>query len=80
MKENSMNVTRSIGPLWSVNEVIVTYPETVAVFNRFGVDSCCRGDATLEQAALESGIDQGDLITALLTATGERENLASAGL
>ena len=41
---------------WSVNQTLLTFPETVAVFNRHGVDSCCGGDATLLHAAVEAGV------------------------
>ncbi len=57
--------------LSTVNETILAYPETVSVFNRLGVDACCRGDATLEQAALETGIDLNALLSALRTVTNE---------
>ena len=56
---------------FTVNETILACPETVSVFNRFGVDACCRGDATLEQAALETGIDLSVLLSALGTVTNE---------
>ena len=35
----------------TVNDVLVQHPEAVSVFNEFGIDACCGGDASLEEAA-----------------------------
>lgn len=70
MKDDAISGSATIDAGWTVNDVIVNYPETVAIFNAFGVDSCCRGDATLDQAAAETGITEEALITALRTAVG----------
>lgn len=61
-----MKTQTTIDPSWTVNEVIGLYPETVTVFNSFGVDSCCGGDETLEVAAEEAEIDRDSLVSALL--------------
>ena len=49
----------------TINDVIKDYPSTLAVFNTFGIDSCCGGARTLEQAAREGGIDLDALLKAL---------------
>ncbi len=49
----------------TVNETLVQYPATVSVFNTFGIDACCGGDATLEDAARRDGADL-DALTAAL--------------
>ena len=36
---------------WSVNQTIATFPQTVAVFNQFGIDACCGGAASTTDAA-----------------------------
>lgn len=41
----------------TVNDTIRLYPETVAVFNEFGIDSCCGGAETIRAAALRDGAD-----------------------
>ena len=56
----------SIDPLWTVNEVIAKYPDTISVFNSFGVDLCCGADDTLSKAAQESETDNEVLMSALL--------------
>jgi regulator of cell morphogenesis and NO signaling len=53
----------------TVNEVIASSPATVAVFNAFGIDACCGGAATLEEAAQRDGAELGPLLGALERAT-----------
>ena len=49
----------------TVNEILVQHPAAVSVFNTFGIDACCGGDATLEDAARRDGADL-DALTAAL--------------
>jgi hypothetical protein len=42
----------------SVNDVIMRYPATIAVFNRFGVDTCCGGILSVEAAACANDVDR----------------------
>lgn len=48
-----------------VNEVILRYPETVAVFNAFSVDSCCGGGVSIEKSAARDKINMHQLLSAL---------------
>lgn len=48
-----------------VNEVILRYPETVAIFNAFGVDSCCGGGVSIEKSATRDKINMHQLLSAL---------------
>jgi iron-sulfur cluster repair protein YtfE (RIC family) len=50
---------------WSVNDVITAYPDSVRVFNAFGVDSCCHGDDTLDQAARSADLEADVLVCAV---------------
>lgn len=45
------------GSTVTVNDAIRLYPQTVAVFNAFGIDSCCGGAETIRAAALRDGAD-----------------------
>lgn len=65
MKQDAGTASAKLDASWTVNEVIITFPDSVAVFNALGVDSCCRGDSTLEQAASEAGLEPGALVSAL---------------
>ena len=49
----------------TVNDILVQYPEAVSVFNLFGIDACCGGDATLEEAVRRDGADAAAVIEAL---------------
>ncbi len=51
-----------------VNEAIRRFPETVAVFNEFGIDSCCGGAAAIAIAAERDGADLDTLLQRLNTA------------
>ena len=42
---------------WTINETIQQFPETITVFNAFGIDTCCGGDETIEAAAREGEIN-----------------------
>ena len=42
---------------WTINETIQQYPETITVFNAFGIDTCCGGDETIEAAARDGEIN-----------------------
>jgi iron-sulfur cluster repair protein YtfE (RIC family) len=55
---------------WTLNQTIAAYPATVAVFNRFGVDACCGGSATIEAAAARDGLDAGAILEALRQEAG----------
>ena len=54
-----------IGGERTVNDVIRTHPETVGVFNRFGIDACCGGAASIVDAAIRDGADPRELVAAL---------------
>jgi regulator of cell morphogenesis and NO signaling len=60
-----------IDPGATVNATIRRFPPTVSVFNRFGIDSCCGGEASLEDAAAEANVGIAALIDALEEAAGE---------
>ncbi len=54
-----------IGKDMIINDVIKEYPPTIAVFNKFRVDSCCGGGRSIEQTAMTDGVDVKTLIEAL---------------
>jgi len=54
----------------SVNQIIRLHPETVEVFNRFGIDACCGGAAPPAEAALRDGASPEQLLDALRAAIG----------
>ena len=59
-----------------INEVIKKYPQTISVFNRFGVDACCGGGQSIERTATADGINVSALLITLNEVTqvsGNRE-------
>jgi regulator of cell morphogenesis and NO signaling len=49
----------------TVNEAIQRFPDTVAVFNRFGIDACCGGAVSIAEAASRDGADLEALLAEL---------------
>jgi regulator of cell morphogenesis and NO signaling len=63
--EQQMTHTLLFDPALTINEIVAQYPETIPVFNRFGIDTCCGGGVRVDEAALRDGIDA-KLVTAAL--------------
>ena len=55
----------TIGSGMTVNEVLREFPATLAVLNRYGVDTCCGGGAALPVAAAAAGISLEEFVAAL---------------
>jgi regulator of cell morphogenesis and NO signaling len=49
----------------TINNIIKEYPQTITVFNKFRIDSCCGGGQTIEKAAATDGVDIDGLFQAL---------------
>ena len=49
----------------TINEIVVKYPETIPVFNRFGLDTCCGGGIRVDEAARRDGIAVDEVVAAL---------------
>ena len=48
-----------------VNECIKKYPNTIGVFNKFNMDSCCGGAVSLEKAGKRDGANIDELLKVL---------------
>ena len=51
------NTSAEITADMTVNEIITQHPETVAVFQRLGIDSCCGGALPLAEVARKHRLD-----------------------
>ena len=67
-----MQTDIGIGRTSTVNDVLQRHPETVAVFNEFGIDACCGGAYSLDEAASRDGADAAALLAALRSAVVAR--------
>ena len=52
----------------TVNELIQLNPAAAAVFNSYGIDSCCGGGLPLKEAAQRHGLDVNTLLAAVANA------------
>jgi iron-sulfur cluster repair protein YtfE (RIC family) len=56
----------------TVNEIVTRHPETLAVFNAWGIDSCCGGGHPVEAVVRRHQLDGEALCNALAQAIGGR--------
>ena len=65
-----MQIVTQIDPTMTINEIVARHPETIPVFNRFGMDTCCGGGVSVEEASRRDGLDLATVIAALREALG----------
>lgn len=68
VEPSTMTTTLPIDPTLTINEVVARHPETIPVFNRLGLDTCCGGGVSLTDAARRDGLDLAALLVALSNA------------
>jgi regulator of cell morphogenesis and NO signaling len=56
----------------SIGSIAVAYPESVAVFAQHGLDFCCGGSRSLEEACATAGLDADRIRAEIRAATAER--------
>lgn len=67
-----MPATTVLDTALTINEIVARFPETIPVFNRFGLDICCGGGVRVDEAAQRDGIDSAEVISALRQAIERR--------
>ena len=60
----------------TVGEIAASRPGATAVFRRFGLDFCCKGNVALEDSARQRGVEVADVERALSELGGETEGEA----
>jgi regulator of cell morphogenesis and NO signaling len=57
--------TKRIEPTMTVNEVVRLYPASIAVFNEYGIDTCCGGGVALAVAVQRDNVDLAEVLDRL---------------
>ena len=57
--------TDNVSEKITVNECIRLFPDTIGVFTKFNIDSCCGGAVSIEDAAKRDGAPLADLMAEL---------------
>jgi regulator of cell morphogenesis and NO signaling len=55
----------SVSPARTVREVAVEFPEATRIFERFGIDYCCGGNKSLEEACAASNLSVDQVLDSL---------------
>jgi iron-sulfur cluster repair protein YtfE (RIC family) len=63
--EIQMAAATALDPRLTINEIVARFPETIPVFNRFGLDTCCGGGVCVDEAATRDGISAAQVHSAL---------------
>lgn len=71
------SVTGEVSRESTVNDVLLRYPATVGIFNAFGIDACCGGEASIADAAQRDGADVEQLMNALGAAVATSRDVGS---
>ena len=61
-----------IGPTSSLGEIVVAEPRSASLFERLGLDYCCGGATTLEEACTRRGLDAATVAAVLDALADER--------
>ena len=73
-----MSDTFSIDADSVINDVISRYPATISVFNYFGIDACCGGNATIREAAMNDFVDPEVVVESLRSAARYDRSMVAA--
>jgi regulator of cell morphogenesis and NO signaling len=60
-----MATAATLDPTLTILEIVARFPETIPVFRRFGLDTCCGGGVRIEEAAQRDGLDAADVLAAV---------------
>jgi regulator of cell morphogenesis and NO signaling len=63
----------------TVGEIAAALPGATAVFRRFGMDFCCKGNVALDESARQRGVDPAEVERALSALDGTTDRAAAPG-
>lgn len=75
-----MSTVTDIDPGHSLGELVAAQPGRARVLERLGLDYCCGGSATLQDACSAAGVDLDTAVTALADAPADQEVPDAAAL
>lgn len=58
----SAPTAKTIGPSTTVNDVLDVLPEASGLLNDLGLDTCCGGGLSLQEACGDAGLDLGSVL------------------
>jgi regulator of cell morphogenesis and NO signaling len=68
MTPDTSTIASAIDARSTVNDIVARYPATLAVFNAFGIDTCCGGALPVTEVATRHKIPLNALRSALESA------------
>lgn len=57
--------TKRIEPDMTVHEIMTLYPDSIELFNTYGIDTCCGSGVPLSVATERDQVDLGELLARL---------------
>lgn len=67
----ALEATKAITGDMSINQTIREWPETVGIFQLFGLDACCGGPLPIREAAERHGLEPETVLMTLNRHRGE---------
>lgn len=62
-----------INPKATINSITHRYPDTIAIFSDYGIDSCCGGEKTLEDVARRHALPLDEIVARLAPVATETD-------
>lgn len=69
MSDTTSCTDAGLSPACTIDAVIARHPVSIHVLNAFGIDTCCGGAVTIEEAARHNNVDAAVLLDAIEKAT-----------
>jgi len=63
-----MSTNTELDQTLTVNEIVKRVPFAIATLAAYGIDTCCRGNESLDRAAAEAGVDPAALLAQIAVA------------
>ena len=71
-----MTLPTTLDPALSINEIVHRFPAVLGPLGAYGIDTCCRGDESLANAAASIGIEPRKFAAAIMSVAASGAPLA----